>query len=55
MTRGRMADTMEYSEVAFPKERFSEELLEELNIVAPSSFALKMTLSSLNTYISNAE
>ena len=33
---GRMADTMEYSEVAFPKERFSEELLQELNTVAPS-------------------
>lgn len=33
---GRMADTMEYSEVAFPKQRFSDELLEELNTVAPS-------------------
>jgi isocitrate dehydrogenase kinase/phosphatase len=33
---GRMADTMEYSEVAFPKQRFSAELLEELNTVAPS-------------------
>ncbi len=33
---GRMADTMEYSEVAFPKDRFSEELLTELNTVAPS-------------------
>ena len=33
---GRMADTMEYSEVAFPKERFSEELLKELYLVAPS-------------------
>ena len=33
---GRMADTMEYSEVAFPKQRFSAELLEELNSVAPS-------------------
>ena len=33
---GRMADTMEYSEVAFPKDRFSDELLEELNTVAPS-------------------
>ncbi len=31
-----MADTMEYSEVAFPKDRFNEELLEELNKVAPS-------------------
>lgn len=33
---GRMADTMEYSEVAFPKARFSEELLTELLDVAPS-------------------
>jgi isocitrate dehydrogenase kinase/phosphatase len=33
---GRMADTMEYSEVAFPKERFDEELLAELIEVAPS-------------------
>ncbi|MBA6391715.1 bifunctional isocitrate dehydrogenase kinase/phosphatase [Colwellia sp. BRX10-3] len=33
---GRMADTMEYSEVAFPQQRFSAELLEELNTVAPS-------------------
>jgi len=33
---GRMADTMEYSEVAFPKNRFSERLLEELLKVAPS-------------------
>ncbi len=33
---GRMADTMEYSEVAFPKDRFSEALLTELNTVAPS-------------------
>lgn len=33
---GRMADTMEYSEVAFPKNRFSKTLLEELMKVAPS-------------------
>ena len=33
---GRMADTMEYSEVAFPKSRFSEALLAELQLVAPS-------------------
>lgn len=33
---GRMADTMEYSEVAFPKDRFSEALLDELSTVAPS-------------------
>lgn len=33
---GRMADTMEYSEVAFPKDRFSDEVLDELHKVAPS-------------------
>ncbi len=33
---GRMADTMEYSEVAFPRDRFSDELLTELETVAPS-------------------
>lgn len=33
---GRMADTMEYSEVAFPKDRFSQELIDELTMVAPS-------------------
>jgi len=33
---GRMADTMEYSEVAFPKNRFDDELLAELTKVASS-------------------
>ncbi len=33
---GRMADTMEYSEAAFPKHRFSDALLAELEQVAPS-------------------
>ena len=33
---GRMADTLEYSDVAFPKSRFSAELLEELRTLAPS-------------------
>jgi len=33
---GRMADTLEYSDVAFPRSRFSEELLAELKLVAPS-------------------
>jgi isocitrate dehydrogenase kinase/phosphatase len=33
---GRMADTLEYSEVAFPRDRFSPELLEELTEHAPS-------------------
>ena len=34
---GRMADTLEYSHVAFPRSRFSDELLEEIRKVAPSS------------------
>ncbi|MBK4738283.1 bifunctional isocitrate dehydrogenase kinase/phosphatase [Noviherbaspirillum pedocola] len=33
---GRMADTLEYSNVAFPRARFSETLLAELKAVAPS-------------------
>jgi len=33
---GRMADTLEYSNVAFPRSRFSDELLAELKAVAPS-------------------
>jgi len=33
---GRMADTLEYSDVAFPRARFSAELIEELRAVAPS-------------------
>jgi isocitrate dehydrogenase kinase/phosphatase len=34
---GRMSDTLEYSEVAFPKNRFSQELIDELRKQAPSS------------------
>ncbi len=33
---GRMADTLEFSHVAFPRDRFDEELLAELKQVAPS-------------------
>jgi isocitrate dehydrogenase kinase/phosphatase len=33
---GRMADTLEYSDVAFPRKRFTPELLEELTALAPS-------------------
>ncbi len=33
---GRMADTLEYSDVAFPKARFNPELLQELRALAPS-------------------
>jgi isocitrate dehydrogenase kinase/phosphatase len=33
---GRMADTLEYSEVAFPRQRFEDELIEEIRKFAPS-------------------
>ncbi|TIC79712.1 bifunctional isocitrate dehydrogenase kinase/phosphatase [Crenobacter intestini] len=33
---GRMADTLEFSNVAFPKARFTEQLLNELRTLAPS-------------------
>jgi isocitrate dehydrogenase kinase/phosphatase len=33
---GRMADTLEYADVALPKERFAPELIEELRRLAPS-------------------
>ena len=33
---GRMADMLEYSDVAFPRKRFSAELLDELRTLAPS-------------------
>lgn len=35
---GRMADTLEYSDVAFPMERFAPSLVEELRRAAPTSF-----------------
>ena len=34
---GRMADTPEYSEVAFPRDRFSDELIAEIEKFAPAS------------------
>ena len=33
---GRMTDVLEYSDVAFPRERFADELLAELEAVAPN-------------------
>ncbi len=38
---GRMADTLEYSYVAFPRHRFSKELLEELMQVIPSQLTIE--------------
>jgi isocitrate dehydrogenase kinase/phosphatase len=37
---GRMADTLEYSLVAFPRERFDEELIEEIRKFAPSQLEI---------------
>jgi len=36
---GRMSDTLEYSHVAFPRKRFSEDLLEELDTTCENSIA----------------
>jgi isocitrate dehydrogenase kinase/phosphatase len=37
---GRMADTLEYSEVGFPRDRFSEDLIAELEKFAPSQLEI---------------
>lgn len=37
---GRMADTQEYSEVAFPRERFDDELIAEIERFAPSQLEI---------------
>ncbi len=37
---GRMADTLEYSEVAFPRDRFSDELIAEIEKFAPSQLEI---------------
>ncbi|MDB5941033.1 MAG: aceK, partial [Ramlibacter sp.] len=37
---GRMADTLEYSEVAFARDRFEEELIEEIRKFAPSQLQI---------------
>ncbi|WP_448212737.1 bifunctional isocitrate dehydrogenase kinase/phosphatase [Colwellia sp. MEBiC06753] len=64
---GRMADTMEYSEVAFPKDRFSESLLAELEQVAPSIIRyednlvviehmyIERRMTPLNLYLADAD
>ena len=64
---GRMADTLEYSNVAFPLARFSEELLAELNHFAPSlveregdqiiirHLYIERRMVPLNMYLTQAE
>ena len=64
---GRMADTLEYSDVAFPRSRFGAELLAELQAVAPSiveedgdnivirHLYIERRMVPLNIWLSNAE
>jgi isocitrate dehydrogenase kinase/phosphatase len=64
---GRMADTLEYSNVAFPRSRFSDELLAELKEVAPSIVEeegdeviinhvyIERRMVPLNIWLTNAE
>jgi isocitrate dehydrogenase kinase/phosphatase len=64
---GRMADTLEYSNVAFPIERFSEELIAELEYFAPSlveregdriiiaHLYIERRMVPLNIFLSHAE
>ena len=64
---GRMADTMEYSHVAFPRDRFAPELLEELRKKAPTMIAeeadaivinhcyIERRMTPLNLYLQTAQ
>ncbi|MES2073697.1 MAG: bifunctional isocitrate dehydrogenase kinase/phosphatase [Pseudomonadota bacterium] len=64
---GRMADTLEYSDVAFPRARFSEDLLAEIKHYAPSvveededeivikHLYIERRMVPLNIYLSEAE
>ncbi|MBC7573782.1 MAG: bifunctional isocitrate dehydrogenase kinase/phosphatase [Herminiimonas sp.] len=64
---GRMADTLEYSDVAFPRMRFGDDLLAELKEVAPSiveedgdnivirHLYIERRMIPLNIWLSNAE
>jgi len=64
---GRMADTLEFSHVAFPIDRFSDDLLEELKLTVPSSLTIdgeniiirhlyiERRLVPLNIYLESAD
>jgi isocitrate dehydrogenase kinase/phosphatase len=64
---GRMADTLEYSNVAFPRSRITDELLADLKAVAPSiveeedgqviirHLYIERRMVPLNIWLSNAE
>jgi isocitrate dehydrogenase kinase/phosphatase len=63
---GRMADTLEFSDVALPKARFSRELLDELRRLAPSLIEeedntlvirhlyIELRMTPLNIYLDSA-
>ncbi len=63
---GRMADTLEYSDVAFPKNRFAPALIEELKKLAPSVYVeegnqivirhvyIERRMTPLNLYLQSA-
>ncbi|MFC4701631.1 bifunctional isocitrate dehydrogenase kinase/phosphatase [Glaciecola siphonariae] len=63
---GRMADTLEFSWVAFPKDRFSDELIDELKHTVASQFRIEgdmlllkhvyieRRMTPLNLYLDNA-
>ncbi len=63
---GRMADTLEYSDVAFPRDRFSVELLAELRAKAPTMVSeeadsivinhcyIERRMTPLNIYLQSA-
>ncbi len=64
---GRMTDILEYSDVAFPRERMSDELLAELEAVAPTQIErdgayvivrhlyIERRLTPLNLYLEHAD
>jgi isocitrate dehydrogenase kinase/phosphatase len=64
---GRMTDILEYSDVAFPRERFAPELLDELRAVAPSQVEddgdriivrhlyIERRMTPLNIFIASAD
>jgi len=64
---GRMTDILEYSDVAFPRDRFAPELLDELRAVAPSQVEedgdriiirhlyIERRMTPLNIFIASAD
>ncbi len=48
---GRMADTLEFTDLALPLERFSQELLDELQRLAPSMIELGESLTVRHCYV----